>query len=171
MLPQYPRLARSGLLAATLGLAALLHGPAAAAQVPDQPPAPGATCDGNKGEVRLQLRIQGVRKAEGLMTVTLYPDDADKFLARKGRLARVRVPATAPETVVCIPAPTAGGYAVAVYHDQNGDHDFNRTFLGMPAEGYGFSNNAETTLGLPHFEDVRFQAGMGDTAVVIQLRY
>ncbi|WP_162305824.1 DUF2141 domain-containing protein [Oleisolibacter albus] len=146
---------------------------------------PGA--DGAKAQVssetcteatanRLQITVAGVRTgkggtAKGLMAITLYPDDESQFLARKGKIARVRIPATAPETRVCLPLPAPGAYAVAVYHDENSDHDFNRTLLGMPAEGYGFSNDADTTLGLPRFKDVRFNAGAGSTDLVIHLRY
>ncbi|MFC7554920.1 DUF2141 domain-containing protein [Pseudoroseomonas wenyumeiae] len=64
-----------------------------------------------------------------------------------------------------------GIYAVAVYHDENNDHDFNRTLLGMPAEGYGFSNDAPTVIGLPSFESVRFQVGPEGARVPIRLRY
>lgn len=125
---------------------------------------------------RLEITVAGVRTgkdgtAKGLMAITLYPDDESQFLARKGKIARVRIPATAPETRVCLPLPAPGAYAVAVYHDENSDHDFNRTLLGMPAEGYGFSNDADTTLGLPRFKDVRFNAGAGSTDLVIHLRY
>lgn len=132
---------------------------------------PAPACDGGDGEVRLNLTVENVRKPAGTVTITLYPDDPDKFLARTGKIARIRVPAAAPATSACLPAPEAGGYAIAVYHDENGDTDFNRTFLGMPKEGYGFSNNADTTLGLPRFGDVRFQAGPGDNPLTIRLRY
>ncbi|QJE72474.1 DUF2141 domain-containing protein [Aerophototrophica crusticola] len=132
---------------------------------------PAPACDGGDGEVRLNLTVEGVRRAAGNVTITLYPDDPDKFLARTGKIARIRVPATVPATSICLPAPEAGGYAIAVYHDENGDKDFNRTMLGMPKEGYGFSNNAETTLGLPRFQEVRFDAKAGDNSVTIRLRY
>ena len=35
----------------------------------------------------------------------------------------------------------------------------------MPAEGYGFSNDAPTTVGLPSFGDVRFTAPAGPAEV------
>ena len=35
-------------------------------------------------------------------------------------------------------------YALALYHDENGNRSFDRTGVGFPAEGFGFSNNPAT---------------------------
>ena len=32
-------------------------------------------------------------------------------------------------------------YTVVVYHDENGNEEFDKNFLGIPKESYGFSNN------------------------------
>lgn len=149
-----------------LALLALLM-PAAAAQAADPDPA----CLGAADEVRLQLQVQGLRSARGNVTVTVYPDDAGRFLAKGGKLLRVRLPATAPVTRGCIRVPAAGHYEISVYHDENDDHHFGRSLLGLPAEGYGFSNNPKSLVGLPSFEAVRFPAATGDNAVAITLVY
>src|SRR3546814_17710345 len=59
-----------------------------------------------------------------------------------------------PRTSACFWV-TPGHYAVAIYHDENGDRKFNRT-LTTPKEGFGFSNDAPTTFGLSSFAKVRF---------------
>ena len=43
---------------------------------------------------------------------------------------------------------------MAIYHDANGDHDFNRSLVGLPTEGFGFSNNPETKTFDFAFQDV-----------------
>jgi len=128
-------------------------------------------CANAAGEVRLQIAVGGVRGATGTVTVTVYPDDSKRFLASGARVARVRAPAAAPVTHACVAVPAPGHYAIAVYHDENGDRRFNRTALGLPAEGYGFSNDAPAVMGLPAFDAVRFKAGAGDTPLSITLRY
>ena len=45
-----------------------------------------------------------------------------------------------------------GTYAVAVYHDLNGNGELDRTTLGPPDEPYGFSNDARGTFGPPKFD-------------------
>ena len=130
-----------------------------------------AVCDGSATQARLMVRITGIESQKGNLTITVYPDDADRFLAKGGKLSRQRVPVAMPLTATCFTLPSAGSYAVAVYHDANDDHDFNRTFVGMPDEGYGFSNNPVTKLGLPGFKEVRFAAKAGDNPVYIKLTY
>jgi uncharacterized protein (DUF2141 family) len=34
-----------------------------------------------------------------------------------------------------------GTYAIVALHDANGDHQANRNSLGLPTEGFGFSQN------------------------------
>lgn len=131
-----------------------------------------AACEGRpgRGAVRLTVEVTGVRAPTGEVAVTVYPDDADRFMAPGGKLMRVRTPATAPVTRACFWAPP-GVYAVAAYHDKNGNRDFDRDPLGRPAEGFGFSNNAPARYGLPAFKAVRFRAPQGGGAISLRLRY
>lgn len=133
-------------------------------------PAYAATCEGPASNTQLTVRVTSVPAAKGEMAVTIYPDDARRFLAPKGRLLRVRPPATSPVTTTCFNLPGPGHYAIAVYHDANGDRDFNRTMIGMPAEDYGFSNDAPTTVGLPSFRSVRFSVAPGKNTTSITLK-
>ncbi len=128
-------------------------------------------CVGKKGPNRISVQVTGVSPAQGEVAVTLYPDEARRFLAPRGKLLRTRVKARAAVTHACFWVPTPGVYAIAVYHDANGDQDFNRNAVGMPAEGFGFSNDAPTRVGLPSFDKVRFRAKAGETTLTIRMRY
>lgn len=153
--------ARTGLAAAVLFGTAVLGAPAMAAS---------GDCGGKPGPNRLTVQITGVAPAKGEVAVTVYPDDAKRFLAPKGKLYRLRVKAEAPVTTACFHLDP-GVYAIAIYHDANGDQDFNRTLVGMPAEGFGFSNDAPTRIGLPSFESVRLRVKAGQTTTAIRMRY
>lgn len=128
-------------------------------------------CEGRASGVRLLVEVTNLRDARGEVAVTVYPDDAKRFLTAKGKLARQRVQASAPTTKACFNLPKAGTYAIAVYHDANGDRDFNRIKVGRPTEGFGFSNDAPTTVGLPPFKSVRFPAREGENRISIRMRY
>ena len=121
---------------------------------------------------RLRVAVSGARSAGGNITVTLYGPRRENFLARGGRLARQRVPLAGDAAVeACFALAAPGDYAVAVYHDENDDHDFNRNAVGLPVEGYGFSNDAPTTFGLPDFDRVRFTLPPGGSRIAVRLRY
>ncbi|SFP67262.1 DUF2141 domain-containing protein [Sphingomonas rubra] len=121
------------------------------------------------GAVRLLVQATGVHSADGEVAFTVYPDDKRRFLAKGGKLLRVRVPARGGTTAACFWL-RPGGYAIAQYHDENGDHDFNRT-LWAPKEGFGFSNDAPTSIGLPSFAAARFVLPAGGATVRMQMRY
>ena len=147
-------------LAAALGLA---RPESAAAAEPD--------CTGPPGPVRLNVVVENVRAARGLIAVTLYADDSRRFLARRGSLYVGRVPASAPVTRLCIHLPSTGIYALAVYHDADGNRSFNRNALGMPAEGVGFSNNPALLFGIPRFRSVRLNVPRNNMQATVRLRY
>ncbi len=132
--------------------------------------AQAATCEGSASGTQLTVRVTGVPVAKGEMAITLYPDSSKRFLAPGGKLLRVRPAATAPVSTACFNLPAPGYYAVAVYHDVDGDSDFDRSRIGMPLEDFGFSNDAPTPIGLPSFKAARFHAGAGETVLNIKLR-
>ena len=129
-------------------------------------------CEGRPGgsAVKLVVEAHGLRTAEGEVAVTVYPDDASRFMARGGKLLRDRVPAAQPVTRACFwLAP--GVYAVAVYHDADANHDFDRDLIGRPLEGYGFSNDAPARMGLPPLRTVRFRLPPGGLSIKVRMRY
>ena len=128
-------------------------------------------CTGRPSATRLFVTVSGVRSAQGLIAVTLYADDPSRFLARRGSLYVGRVPAQAGTTRVCIHVPAPGIYGLAVYHDSNADRRFDRNMIGLPAEGYGFSNDAPALFGLPRFRSVRLSVPRDGFSTSVRLRY
>lgn len=57
-----------------------------------------------------------------------------------------------------------GKYAFKYFHDENNDKEINTNFMGIPKEGYGFSNNAKGKFGPPSFEKMIFELTQNDTA-------
>jgi uncharacterized protein (DUF2141 family) len=122
------------------------------------------------GRARLTVENTDLRLAQGEVQTTVYPDDPRRFLARRGKVARARAPAVLPVTRSCFWLPP-GTYAVAVYHDQNNNHAFDRNSLGLPTEGFGFSNDAPAHFGLPAFGAVRFTLPPGGRTIRVKMRY
>lgn len=48
-----------------------------------------------------------------------------------------------------------GEYAVAILHDRNDNKKMDYNFLGIPTEGYGFSNNIKAVLSASSFEQAK----------------
>jgi uncharacterized protein (DUF2141 family) len=71
---------------------------------------------------------------------------------------------------MCIWLRGPGTYAFAVYHDANSNGKWDHKLLGG-IEGFGFSNNPRTLLSAPSYDQVKFQAGPGETTLHLRLRY
>src|ERR1700731_1629727 len=66
----------------------------------------------------------------------------------------------------------AGIYAVTVLHDEDSDGKMRFNWIGMPTEGYGFSNNAKATLFAPSFNAASFgYDGKGLMSITIDIVY
>jgi uncharacterized protein (DUF2141 family) len=108
----------------------------------------------------LKVHITGVDEAKGgNIMVGVYESEAT-FLKDDGHIAEASVPVTdAKEGLITtqFDLPVGKTYAIAAYHDANGNEKLDKNFFGVPKEGYGFSNNARGTFGPPSFEKVAFQ--------------
>ncbi len=137
-------------------------------------PAASATADhacNDSTRTRLEVTVRNVKSSRGSVMLTVYPANKERWLAKRGKLFKLEVPATAPVTHACIALPTAAGYALAVYHDENGNRHFDRNWIGLPVEGFGVSRNPSSLIGLPSLEDSRFDALDGTTTLDIILHY
>ncbi|MDX2142900.1 MAG: DUF2141 domain-containing protein [Rhodospirillaceae bacterium] len=116
------------------------------------------------------VTVKNVKSAKGTVTVDLHGDDPDKWLAKGAKLARIREPAVTGETKVCIPVDRPGVYALALYHDKDANKKLNKTWIGLPSEPFGVSNDAAIRLGPPKHADAAFEVKGPATPVTVNLR-
>ena len=160
-----PRRVRAAAFALA-GLAVL----AAPAVVTPAAAAPGG-CLGTPSDTWLTVAIAGLRNGNGLVNVAVYPDDSRRFLAKGGTIKNNRFDASAPAMRACVFVPGPGVYAIAVYHDEDANRKLNRTALGLPAEGFGFTNNPSTVAGLPAFRSVRLSVPKAGLTTHVRMKY
>lgn len=129
-------------------------GPAAACEVP-----------------AVVVNVKGVRNDSGLVAALIYDDSPENFLKNGRKLHRVREPARKGHTRICLPSPAPGLYAVAVFHDENANKRLDQGFLGIPQEGYGFSNNPGFSFGLPDMDEILFEIPTDGAEIDVDLRY
>jgi len=130
---------------------------------------PGAA-DADEGAC-VRFRIDSVRNADGVIRVALFADE--ESYEAVDRAAALMAPAAAQGTVqgsICSLPP--GQYALSVFHDENENSVLDAGRLGIPKEGYGFSQGARGRTGPPPFKKVAFSlpAG-GDHLEEIKLLY
>ncbi|WP_037497846.1 DUF2141 domain-containing protein [Sphingomonas jaspsi] len=140
--------------------AVLCAGPAHAVVTGD-----AASCAAGKPSVL--VHVSGIKQGSGRLKLSIYGADRDRWLAKQGRIAKLKVPVTGTAMDVCVAVPAAGRYAVAVHHD------FNLDGKRDGADGGGYSRNPKVTLfdPKPDFEQAAFAVGKGPARVQVTMLY
>jgi uncharacterized protein (DUF2141 family) len=128
---------------------------------------PENCADGNPA---LRIKVENVKKTEGIIVADLHDDVKENFLVWDKVVLRVRATAQKGESFFCMPVPTAGDYSVAIYHDKNGNKEFDKNFLGLPKERFGMSNNPKFGTKSPKYEEATFAVPEEGADITIKLR-
>ena len=113
----------------------------------------------------IQLRIEGVRSADGKLEIDVYAPPRQHVVEQivAARRGTVEVELEVPP----------GAYAIMLFHDANANSTLDRGgLLRMPTEGYAFSKDAPVRLGPPSFEAMRIDVARGARVpATVQMRY
>ena len=118
------------------------------------------------------MEILGIRNSVGAVACALFeaPEGfPTEFMRFATSLMMVKVRAAKATCDFADIAP--GTYALAVIHDENRDGELATNWMGMPQEGYGFSNDAKGSLGAPSFEAASFAYNGQSLKMTIALQY
>lgn len=138
-------------------LALLLKHVPKAASVQAPPPAASAS---------VTINLTGIAGSKGMVMAALC--DKATFLKRCPYMQTV---AASPAVNLKFDGVKPGMYAAMLFHDENGNGEFDRSPNGMPLEGYGFSRNAKGNYGPPSFEAAAVEIKAGKVAIDIDMVY
>ena len=129
----------------------------------------------NANSADLEVSIEGLRSAEGQARVALHQrvPNAPRFQTRTVPSPRYPRSADPSGVRVVFTGLSPGDYAVAAFHDADGDGELGRNILRIPTEGYGFSNGARGFMGPPSFDDAALTIGSGEERIsaVVPIAY
>ncbi len=143
------------------------------APVPDYGIVEGQCRPNEKGPA-IVATAAGLKDRKGTLRLELYAPIEGEFLAddrdlvRDGKVFRrsvLSVPASGP-VELCIRAPRAGDWALALIHDRAGSKKFK-----LSTDGIGFSGNPHLGLSKPKAEASELTIGPGVTRTSIRLNY
>ena len=116
----------------------------------------------------LEVVLEGIHSADGQALVAVHQEHPDAaFPSAAGVVANAARPATKGTMTFHFGGLAPGEYAVAAFHDANGDGELNANFVGMPTEGYGFSNGARGFMGPPSFAKAAVSVGDAETTRIV----
>lgn len=124
------------------------------------------TCPG------IRVNILDIRNSTGTVACALFESSAGfptEFLRSATNVMVIKIQ---EEQARChfedIPP---GTYAIAVIHDENTNGKLDTNWLGIPTEGYGFSNEEEGVAGVPSFSAANFPYDGRNLDLTIGLHY
>lgn len=102
------------------------------------------------GQFILTVEIYDLDNKSGQILLELSNDQGEKYLG-------VIQPLTDNKCIIIIENLKQGKYSFRYFHDENENENLDTNWLGIPKEGFGFSNNAEVFFSPPLFEKTIFE--------------
>jgi uncharacterized protein (DUF2141 family) len=115
------------------------------------------------GQFSLTIEINGLQNNDGQVLLEFSNEKGEKIMGITQKIVDSKC-------AIVIKNLTPGKYAFKYFHDENNNNKIDVNWLGIPKEGYGFSNNAKGTFGPPSFEKMIFVI-TGDTILKYMPKY
>jgi len=120
----------------------------------------------------LKVTVKKLKSNTGVVLISLfkegvgYPDEPAKAWGKE------KAYIVDKSATIIFKSVPPGNYAIAILHDENSNQKMDKNILGIPKEGYGFSNNATGTFGPPSIRKASFvHTDKQVTAIQIKAKY
>jgi uncharacterized protein (DUF2141 family) len=119
----------------------------------------------------LTVKVKDVRDDAGSVLISVY-DNQDNFLKPALAKWKQKVQASKGEVTFVFHDVPPGTYAAASFQDEDNSGKLKTSSLGVPTEGFGFSNDAQGSGGPPKFAQAAFDFdGKADKTISFSLNY
>lgn len=117
----------------------------------------------------LTVKVEKVSPRGGDVRVALYTEQTYSDDDAKDVNDAV-VPAHTGETIAVLSNIKPGIYAIKLFQDFNRNGEFDMSWIGLPIEKYGFSNDAHPGFSEPSFDATKFEVRPGANTITIHLQ-
>lgn len=116
----------------------------------------------------LILEFENLKSKQGKILILLFPQKKGFPGDAANSSYSASVEATQSHTIKNIPF---GNYALSLVHDEDNDGKMKLNFLGIPKEGYSFSNSKGRMLERPNYEKSVFHHNKSETRLKLRFIY
>lgn len=120
----------------------------------------------------IHVKILNIRNNKGSISCALFESPQGfpkKFLHHATNIMIIKIRESEASCYFTDIPP--GTYAMVVIHDENMNGELDTNWLGVPTEGFGFSNKATALLSAPSFSDASFQYDGQNIDMTMSLSY
>ena len=114
-------------------------------------------CLSSSSQVTLKIVVKDLDSNDGAVILDLRDDKDQHLEGFSGEISN-------NECTIVVDSLKTGEYSFRYFHDKNNNEKLDTYWIGIPKEGYGFSNNAKGKYGPPNFEKTVFEV-VNDTTM------
>lgn len=105
---------------------------------------------------KITLEVYGFDNLNGDLAVAVN-NSSTQFNSNTNTYIDTIILVTSNKITLVFDDVAVGNYAISVFHDEDSDGELDvGSFLGIPEEGFGFSNNPAIGFSQPDFNDCKF---------------
>nr|WP_256261288.1 DUF2141 domain-containing protein [Xanthomonas vasicola] len=116
----------------------------------------------------LNVDVSGLRSQQGKLRIAVIASAAQLDSAQPPVQAQT-LPITSSTPHIQFKNLPPGRYGVMINHDENANGKLDTNLIGVPVEGYGFSNNP-TGMRKPGFDEIVFDLPASGKRISVQMR-
>lgn len=118
----------------------------------------------------VRVIVTGLRNNKGVVYCKLHERRATFPSGKHASIRHAKVRPAGRQAICTFPGVPRGRYAAVIAHDENGNGKIDSNWIGIPKEGYGFSNNVQPLFSAPSFGSAGFPV-TADAKVTIRVIY
>ncbi len=124
------------------------------------------------GRGTLIVEVVSLKSNKGIIRSHLYDNSSDfPTSCRNAVMKNTSSELSNHKAIIVYKDVPYGEYAMTTHHDENNNGKMDKTWIGMPDEGWGVSNDAEALIALPDYDDAKFVINSEKKTIKITMRY
>lgn len=105
----------------------------------------------------ITLEIKELRSAKGNLIIGVFKDGESFKTEKPFKRITIEKPKPVKGSCAVSLALEPGVYGISILDDENANDEMDYNMIGMPKEGFGFSNYYHTALSRPKFESFKLK--------------
>lgn len=120
----------------------------------------------------VEVLVTGIRSAEGRIVIGVYKSNEDFRKDNTCMREKFSKNKMVDGNLLVVFNLLSGTYGFSLLDDENDDDKMNFSFIGIPKEGYAFSNYYHSSLSRPDFELFKVDVTKGESKrVTMKMKY
>ncbi len=117
----------------------------------------------------LTIEVNNISDPEGIIWVGIY-DSKENFMIKEKAIVKGFEVKALGKMKFDFSELKYGSYAIAIFHDINGNGELDRSVIGIPSEPYAFSKKPKTKWRLPRFDEIAISFEHEEQLLTTELR-